>query len=346
MTAKKRKKRNPFSYIYIAFVLGVSMLLSAWIIMSVNELLALARPDYEVIVEIPEDASHGDVAKILKKNDVIDRRILFTMFASLTKRGAVYPPGEYKINSNMDYRAMLRRLTSKKGALNTVTVTIPEGYEVSRIVELLAEKGVCERDALEDAVANTDFDYEFLEDIPLGKSNRLEGYMFPDTYEFYKNDEPARVVKKFLDNFNVKFNDEMKERASEVGMTTHELITFASIVEREATAKDRENISSVFHNRLKNKTYPYLESCATVQYVLGERKAVISIADTKIDNKYNTYKYKGLPPGPISNPGLDAIEASLYPNDTDYLFFALQEDGTHKFSKTYEEHLKTPKLNP
>ena len=97
---------------------------------------------------------------------------------------------------------------------------------------------------------------------------------------------------------------------------------------------------------MSSKTYPYLESCATVQYVLGERKKVISIADTKIDNKYNTYKYKGLPPGPIANPGLDAIKAALYPSDTDYLFFALQEDGTHKFSKTYEEHLKTPKINP
>lgn len=345
-TKRRRKKSNPFSYIYIAFVLGVSMLLSAWIIMSVNEVLALARPDCEVIIEIPEGADHGDVAKILKKNDVIEHRVLFSIFASFTKRGAQYHPGEYKINSNMDYRAMLRRLTSKKGVLNTVKVTIPEGYEVSQIVDLLVEKGVCERDALEDAVANTDFDYTFLENIPLGKSNRLEGYMFPDTYEFYKNDEPARVIKKFLDNFDLKYNDEMEVRARELGMTTHELITFASIVEREATAKDRQNISSVFHNRLSSKTYPYLESCATVQYVLGERKKVISIADTKIDNKYNTYKYKGLPPGPIANPGLDAIEASLYPNNTDYLFFALQEDGTHKFSKTYEEHLKTPKLNP
>lgn len=345
-TKKRRKKKNPFSYIYIAFVLGVSMLLSAWLIMSVNELLALARPDYEVIVEIPEGSDHGDVAKILKKNDVIEHRFLFSAFASLTKRGAEYPAGEYKLNSNMDYRAMLRRLTSKKGALNTVTVTIPEGYEVEQIVDLLAEKGVCERDALEDAVANTDFDYDFLKNLPLGKSNRLEGYMFPDTYEFYKNDEPNRVIKKFLDNFSLKYNEDMQARAKELGMTTHELITFASIVEREATAKDRENISSVFHNRLSSKTYPYLESCATVQYVLGERKKVISIADTKIDNEYNTYKYKGLPPGPIANPGLDAMEAALYPNDTDYLFFALQEDGTHKFSKTYEEHLNTPKLNP
>ena len=345
-TKKRRKKKSPFQVVYIAFILGVSMLLSAWIIMSVNEILALARPDYETVIQIPEDASHGDVAKILKQNNIIEHRLLFTLFANMTKRGVEYPPGEYRISSNLDYRAMLRRLTSKKAQVNTVKVTIPEGYEVSRIIDLLAEKGVCDRDALADAAANTDFDYAFLEDIPLGKENRLEGYLFPDTYEFYKNDEANRVFKKFLDNFNVKFNDEMQERTRELGMTVHELITFASIVEREATAKDRENISSVFHNRLKNKTYPYLESCATVQYVLGERKKVISIADTKIDSKYNTYKYKGLPPGPISNPGIDAIEASLYPADTDYLFFALQEDGTHKFSKTYEEHLKTPKINP
>ncbi len=343
---RRRKKKNPMGYIYIAVVLGISMLLSSWIITSVNEVLALARPDYEAIVEIPEDASRGDVAKILKKNDIIEHKTLFKVFAFFTKRGAEFPAGEYKLNSNMDYRAMLRRLTSKKAILNTVKVTIPEGYETSQIVKLLEDKGVCDADALSDAIANSDFDYDFLDGLPLGKTNRLEGYLFPDTYEFYKNDLPERVIKKFLDNFSIRYTGEMEERARELGFTTHELITLASIVEREATAKDRENISSVFHNRLKDKSYPYLESCATVQYVLGERKKVLSIADTKIDNKYNTYRYKGLPPGPIANPGLDAIEATLYPNNTDYLFFALQEDGTHKFSKTYEEHLKTPKINP
>ncbi|MBQ5777269.1 MAG: endolytic transglycosylase MltG [Oscillospiraceae bacterium] len=346
MANKRRRKRNPAAYIYIAFILGVSMLLSAWIIMSVNEVLALARPDYEAIIEIPQDASRGDVANILEDHNIIDHKGLFKLFAFFTKRKAEFPAGEYKVNSNMDYRAMLRRLTSKKAVLNTVKVTIPEGYEVSQIVELLSEKGVCDKAALSDAVANSDFDYDFLKGIPLGKANRLEGYMFPDTYEFYKNDMPDRVIKKFLDNFELKFTAEKRERAKELGFSLHELVTLASIVEREATAKDRENISSVFHNRLANKTYPYLESCATVQYVLGERKKVISIADTKIDNKYNTYKYKGLPPGPIANPGLDAIDAALYPTNTDYLFFALQEDGTHKFSKTYDEHLKTPKINP
>ncbi len=344
--AVSKKKSNRFLLVYIAFILGVSMLLSAWLIMTANEVLALARPDNEVIIKIPEDASHGDVAKLLKKNDVIEHRFVFTIFANMTKKGIEYAPGEYKVNSNMDYRAMLRRLTSRNGALDTVTITIPEGYELDQIIKVLSENGVCDEKTLKSVAANVDFDYEFLEGIEVGKENRLEGYLFPDTYEFYKNDSAERVFKKFLDNFELKFNENMRERAKALDMSVHELITLASIVEREATAADRENISSVFHNRLKNPTYPYLESCATVQYILGERKKVISIADTKIDNPYNTYKYKGLPPGPIANPGLDAIEATLYPNDTSYLFFALQSDGTHKFSRTYEEHLKTPNLNP
>ncbi len=343
---RRRRKSKNATYMYIAFILGVSMLLSAWIIMSANEVLALSRPDFEAIVSIPEDASRGDVAKILKEENIIEHKMLFRLFALITKREAEFPPGEYKLNSNLDYRAMLRRLTSKKGKLNTVTVTIPEGYETSQIVSLLDEKGVCDKEALYEAISSTDFDYDFLSGIALGKNSRLEGYLFPDTYEFYLDDDPARVIKKFLSNFELKYNEAMQERAKALGMTTHELITLASIIEREATAKDRATISSVFHNRLASKTYPYLESCATVQYVLGERKKVISIADTKIDSPYNTYRYKGLPPGPIANPGVDSIEAALYPNDTDFLFFALQEDGTHKFSKTYDEHLKTPKLNP
>ncbi len=343
---RRRRKLKNSTYMYIAFILGVSMLLSAWIIMAANEVFALARPDFEAIVSIPEDASRADVSKILKDENIIEHRQLFNLFAFMTKRKATFPAGQYKLNSNLDYRAMLRRLTSKKAALNTVKVTIPEGYETKQIIALLDEKGVCDKEALEDAIASTDFKYDFLAGIPLGKATRLEGYLFPDTYEFYLNDNPANVIKKFLSNFELKYNEDMQARAKALGMSTKEVITLASIIEREATAVDRETISSVFHNRLKSKTYPYLESCATVQYVLGERKKVISIADTKIDNPYNTYKYKGLPPGPIANPGLDSIEAALYPKDTDFLFFALQEDGTHKFSRTYDEHLKTPKINP
>jgi len=340
MATKRRKKRkyNTFKLIYIAFVLGVSMLLSAWIIMSVNELLALARPDYEVIIEIPENASHGDVAKILKKNDIIEHRVLFTMFATVSKRGVEYPAGEYKINSNMDYRAMLRRLTSKKGQLNTVMVTIPEGYEVSQIVDLLVEKGVCERDELEDVVANTDFDYEFLKELPLGKSNRLEGYLFPDTYFIEIGMSEHDMIDMCLAQFDKVYTEEYSARAKELGFTDHEIMTLASIIEKECKT-DRELVSSVFHNRLKSSQFKYLESCATVIYVTRQPKDRLTYADINVKSPYNTYITPGLPPGPIASAGAAAIHAALYPAESEYYYFSDAGDGTNSFSVTYEEHL-------
>jgi len=143
-----------------------------------------------------------------------------------------------------------------------------------------------------------------------------------------------------LANFDKKFTEDMAKQAEANGFTTHELITLASIIEREATGSDKKLVASVFYNRLNSKRYKYLESCATVQYILGKHKAKLSISDTKIENPYNTYRNAGLPPGPISNPGLSSINAALYPAKTNYLFFALQKDGTHKFTETFEEHQK------
>ncbi|MEG2571031.1 MAG: endolytic transglycosylase MltG, partial [Clostridia bacterium] len=143
-----------------------------------------------------------------------------------------------------------------------------------------------------------------------------------------------------------KYTAAMRARAKELGMTTSEIITLASIIEREATSTDKELVSSVFHNRLRSGRYQYLQSCATVQYALGERKARLSIEDTKVTSPYNTYQNKGLPPGPIASPGNESIEAALYPAESDYMFFALLKDGTHKFSKTYDEHMKSENVNP
>ena len=347
MKSGKKKKRAKFDknfFIYIAIVLGLSMLLSAWVITAVNDMLALDKEDKEIIVTIPPNATAADVAEILDDSGVVNREYLFRFFTWLTEDGATFPAGSYNLNSNLDYRAILRRITSQKKVLDTVKVTISEGMENHQIVDILVDKKVCEREKLEEVLANADFDYSFVKELPKGKVTRLEGYLFPDTYEFYVGDSAERVINKFLENFDNKFGEDAKEKAEKLGFTTHELITLASIIEREALASDRKNISSVFHNRLKKGQK--LESCATVQYILEERKDVLSIEDTKIDNEYNTYKYKGLPPGPIANPGIDAITAALYPADTDYYFFALQEDGTHKFSKTYEEHKKVPNKNP
>lgn len=332
--------------VYWAFILGASMLLSALIIVAANEVFAFQKPDHQAVVEIPENATTSQVAKILKQSDIIAHPSLFQVFVSMTTDDVKFIAGKHEPNANLDYRALVRMLTRKSTYKETVRVTIPEGYEVKQIVELLVDKGVCEQAALEEVLKNYDFEDAFLKDLKKGELTRLEGYLFPDTYEFYVGDDPARVVKKIIANFDNKFTENMEARAKELKMTVHEVITLASIIEREATANDRGLISSVFHNRLDSKKYPYLQSCATVQYAMGTHKKILTVEDTKLDSPYNTYQHKGLPPGPIASPGSEAIEAALYPDDTDYLFFALQKDGTHKFSKTYAEHLKIPNLNP
>ena len=344
--AIRKKRRRKALMMYWAFVLGVSMLLSAFIIIAANELFAFKKPDYTAVVEIPEDATTGQVARILKKADIIEHPLLFNFFVTLTTDDVEFTAGKHEANAGLDYRALLRSLTRKSKAAETVRITIPEGYNIKQIVELLVKKGVCEKEELEEVLKNYDFEIDILENLPLGKVERLEGYLFPDTYEFYVGDDPARVIKRLINTFSNRFTDDMAAQAGKLNMTIHEVVTLASIIEKEATANDRDKIASVFHNRLNSKTYPYLESCATIQYVLGTNKEVLTIEDTKVESPYNTYENAGLPPGPIASPGLSAIQAALEPADTDYLFFALQKDGTHKFSKTYAEHQKVPNLNP
>ena len=344
---KSKKKKGGLSSraIYWIFVLGMSMLLSACVITSANEIFSLSYADEKVTFTIPEGATMGEVCDILEEANLIDNKLLFRAFFALTAQGEV-KPGEYTANTYYDYRTTTKLITRKGGAKETVKVTIPEGYETKQIIDLLVKKGVSDRESIEEVIKNADFDYDFVKQFKKGELDRLEGYLYPDTYEFYVNGDPKSAIDKMLKNFDNKFGPELRERAEELGLSLHKVVTLASIIEREATGEDAKLVSSVFHNRLNSSKYPYLESCATVQYILPERKERITIEDTKIDSPYNTYMYKGLPPGPISNPGLDAIEAALYPEDTDYLFFAVSEKGEHAFSETYEEHKKNANINP
>ena len=342
----KRKSSRAATWTYLAFVLGVSMILSTFIIVSVNEVFAFKRPSTSAEVYIEENATLKEVAEQLHDADIIDHPMLFKLFVGITKKEHSFVPGIHSVRANMDYRALLRNLTRKSSGTETVRVTIPEGYEIRQIIDTLVDYRVVEREPLEEALKNGDFEYSFLKGLKKGEINRLEGYLFPDTYEFYIGDNAARVIGKMLDTFELRYNETMKKQASALGMTVNEVVTLASIIERETTGEDRAMISSVFHNRLKSASYPYLQSCATVLYAMGERKERLTIEDTKINHPYNTYQHKGLPPGPIASPGVEALEAALYPAESEYLFFALQEDGTHKFSKTYEEHQSVPNVNP
>jgi len=239
----------------------------------------------------------------------------------------------------MPYEEISKKLQEVGEALNSVKITIPEGYELRQIIDLCVENGIGTNEGFNSTILNTKFDYWFLEGLTISDVY-LEGYLFPATYTVSKDSSEEAVLKQMLDKFNAIFTEDMKAKASDLNMSVHEIITLASIVEREAASDtERDVVASVFHNRLNSKTYPYLESCATVQYILKERKEILSNADTNIDSPYNTYKNPGLPIGPIASPGFESIKATLEPASTDYLFFVLGNDGKHVFSKTYNEHL-------
>ncbi len=340
--SKKNMRRFRGHLIFYIILVTIALLLSWCVIVGANDINAFVKEDEIIVVTIPKGSSAAEIGKILEKNEVIDSQLVFRGYCKFKKTSG-FQYGEYELNSNLSYKEIISQLKKPSESRQTAKITIPEGYTQPEIVDLLVKEKYADRAVLEDVLANYDFEYDFLKDLPK-RNNRLEGYLFPDTYEIFVGDEVS-IVNTMLSNFQKKIEDsEIQSLLQKSDYTLDEIITMASIVEREG-ANDSEfgKVASVFFNRLDSKTYPYLESCATVQYVLPERKDVLSIADTEMDNPYNTYINKGLPPGPIACPGLAAIKAALDPEETDYYFFVASSKGTI-FSKTYSEHLKNVKI--
>ena len=371
--AKKRKQQLfNRTFLYAMMVIVASLLLAVYALHVANDALALMNPSSDLSVRIEKGSTVGQIARELKDAGLIEYRWAFVLFAKVTGNADSFQYGTYVLNTDMDYLELVTNLQKTASFRATVTVMIPEGAELREIIATLDEKNVCSAEELwEHGVAAESpfsgllsfadatglwglsesalpilevleevvvFDYDFLQNLP-ERENRLEGYLFPDTYEFFEQSDAVTVLTKFLDNFEVKFSQELRDRAEEIGMSIDEVVTLASIIEREAASdEDRATVSSVFHNRLNSTQYPLLQSCATVQYVLQERKSVLTYDDIKIDSPYNTYLYEGLPIGPIASPGLASIKAALYPETTDYYFFVVSADGTHIFSKTLAEH--------
>jgi UPF0755 protein len=229
-------------------------------------------------------------------------------------------------------------MTPSGGKKVETEITIPEGYTITQIVDLLVENNICEKTELLDALANYDFEYDFLDSSTLGQEKRLEGYLFPDTYKVYIGDTPSRVIKKMLTNFNNKWTEEFSERAEEMGYSMQDIIIIASMIEKEAGNDDeRPTIASVIYNRLENPgaqgTVGLLQIDATIYYAIADTGEEFS---TDIDSPYNTYMYTGLVPGPISNPGLASIKAALYPEDTNYYYYARNTAHVHEFFTSYD----------
>ncbi|HWQ51116.1 MAG TPA: endolytic transglycosylase MltG [Terriglobales bacterium] len=339
VSAKKRDRQQfNRTFLYAVFVIGSSLLLALYGMRVANDALALVKPDSALTVTIERGSGLKSISKKLKSAGVIKYRWAFNVFTKVTGNAASFQYGTYELNTNMDYLEIVSSLQKTATFQETVRVTIPEGKELREIIAALDEAGVCEASELWDAVNTHSYDYAFLADVP-ERENRLEGYLFPDTYEFFTDSPADTVVKKFLDNFDAKWSDEFTARAKELDLSIDEVVTLASIIEREAVGdSDRDVVSSVFHNRINSKSMTLLQSCATVQYVLKERKEVLTYDDIKIDSPYNTYIHPGLPVGPIASPGFASIQAALYPADTDYYYFVVASSGEHIFSKTLAEH--------
>lgn len=296
------------------------------------------KKSHEVIVSIPEGANSAAISGLLEENGLISYPRIFKLRAALGDY--VIQQGRHTLDRSMSYKEMLIKLTKipDAGYDNIFKVLIPEGYEIRNIAETLAELDLIDTEVFYEEIENGDFDYSFIDEIKRDE-NRLEGYLFPATYEIQKGESEHAIINKMLEAFNSVVVPLYENAATDLSLD--EIVTMASIIEREA-ANDSERpiVSSVFYNRIKKDMT--LSSCATVQYILKERKKVLSVADTKIKSPYNTYREKGLPPGPIASPGAASIKAALSPADTDYLYFAATQDGSENvFSKTGEEHLKT-----
>ena len=299
-------------------------------------------PEDAVEVIIPYNSTTNDIVEVLKAKGLVKYPFAFKFISKFDGYDYQYKSGKHIVSKEFTYEEIMKVLCDDPV---TVTVTIPEGKNFTEIVSILDAKNVIVKDEFIKAANGETFNYEFLKDIP-ERENQLEGYLFPDTYFFDPASSPKEIIGKFLNNFDNKFKIEFYKRAEELGMSVDEIIILASIIEKETKFPgELSTVSSVFHNRLKTKdsSLKKLQSCATVQYILfnrdGKVKENLSDADTKIDHIYNTYLHDGLPPGPICNPGLDAIQAALYPDEeSNYLYFVAKGDGSHYFSKTLQEH--------
>ena len=256
----------------------------------------------------------------------------------------------YTLDTEMDYRALISNMGSSSTTRKTVDITIPEGYTIDQLFDLLDKRGVASVDRLRDMSANWDYAFDWLEGLPLGDYHRLEGYLFPDTYTFEMGENPKYVLNKMLVNFDAKM-DQYLDRFTGEGenapaYSLHDIVTIASLIEKETDGtntderSDYKSIASVIYNRLEHpeaETVGLLQIDATLVYLNGGK--VPTEADKAIDSPYNTYKYQGLPPGPIANPGMTSLLAAMDPDSTSYYYYALNpETKQHEYSRTYAEH--------
>lgn len=353
--------------IWLALIVAIGVSLGRTLWVCCADVMAFGKEDQKVTITVTPDDTIDTISKKLGQANLVRYPQLFKFFAQITGKDDDIGVGTFTLNSQLDYNAMINAMYYYGESRGVVDIMFPEGINCAQIFKLLEEKEVCSVAELEEYAASGELkNYWFLEGVVRGDKYCLEGYLAPDTYEFYKNDTPRRVLEKFLNEFDSRFTDKMKEDFTrmqtryaeklrnagfsasyieENTLTLHQVITLSSVVQKEA-ASDGEcyDIASVFYNRLADPSILSLGADATVYYAIGDYFGEIEELTAEhlaVDSPYNTRKNQGIPPGPICNTGVHALYAALEPNDTNYKYFVYDRNASaHRFAQTESEHNK------
>ena len=352
--------------VWLLIIVAIGTTLGRLLWVCAADVLAFGREDKDVVISVTTDDTMESIAQKLQQAGLVRYPELFLLYADLTDAEEDITTGTFTLNTVYDYHALVSQMSPRSGARAVVEdVLIPEGYNCRQIFALLEEKGICKAADLEKWAAEGDLsEYWFLDGVERGHKYCLEGFLFPDTYDFYENSTPRAALEKMLDGFEYRVSEEMRAKIPALNehltammrkngdseefiaanqFDIRDVVNVASLIEKE-TASNQESytIASVIYNRLFNwgSTPRYLNIDATIIYALGG-KSDLTAEDMAVDSPYNTYTNVGMTPGPIANPGLASIEAALDPESTSYYYYVLDPDkGAHQFSTTLAEHEK------
>jgi UPF0755 protein len=335
----KYKSFRKLILLFIFFLFIITLIF----IISYNSVVRkpLKSTEDSIIVEVKQGEGFNDVLNRLDKENKLSSKLLIKVNLAIDKTKVNLTEGIYEINTNTTLENLIRSLENKDGDKDLVKLTIPEGYSIEDIAKTVDEKGICSKEDFLKSVKN----YELPSFVKADKNKRynLEGYLYPDTYLIEKGSNANDIIKIMLKRFNEIIKQVKDETQTNIkDEDIEKVITIASLIEKEARVPgDRALISSVIYNRLDKDMK--LQIDAAVIYALGYHVDVVLNKHLEIDSPYNVYKYKGLPVGPISNPGIDCIKAALLPEKTDYLYYIMQGNGSHYFTNNYEDFLNKKK---
>lgn len=344
---KGRNNRGLFRCVWISMILLVSIALTRYLMVGVDDLLAVSRASGSAQVELEENCSVGDVADVLKEQGVINNSFFFTMYCLVTGADDGFGQGSFTLDTNLDYEAIINYLQTTGNRQDVVTITFPEGLSLLEVAQKLEENEVCTVEEVLEAANSGEYDnYDFINAIDNEEDRyyKLEGYLFPDTYDFYKGEDPKIALGKMINNCQNRFSKETRDEIQEQGYTIDQVLTLASIVQAEATdEKDMRMVAGILINRLEDgasRDIYRLECDSTTYYPYRSKSQVPEKERDTFKSTYDTYTIEGLPPGPICNPGMDAIQAVLEPSSESagMYYFCHDADGNAYYASTWSQH--------